>query len=261
MSVWVVVSRCAPECVAHELRPVALPRRIGRCLALACILVALLCSTRRTVRWSSRLLLRALGVKLLAPAGIPAGTLLAANHISWLDAVALLAVEPVTCVAKREVASWPVIGGMTRRLGTRYIHREGLRALPSIVSELADELRRGRTVAVFPGGTTWCGPPGGRFRRAAFQAALDAAAPIRPVTISYEQGGRPSTVPAFVGAGSLVASAREILRARDLIVRVDVHAVLEYDATESPPDARRRLADAAYQMVRTSAPAVPCSRS
>ncbi|WP_260478757.1 1-acyl-sn-glycerol-3-phosphate acyltransferase [Kibdelosporangium aridum] len=243
--------------MVHKLPPVGLPRRVARCLAGVCVLVVLLCSTRRTVRWTCRLLLRALGVKLAAPAQIPPGTLLAANHISWLDAVAVLAVEPVTFLAKQEVATWPIIGRVIRRVGTRFIHREGLRALPLTIGVLADELRHGRTVAVFPGGTTWCGPPGGRFRRAAFQAALDARAPVRPVTISYTQGGRPSTVPAFVGGGSLVASLWQVVRARDLIVRVDVHDPVDHGLTTFPPHARRELADAAYQAISASADTSP----
>ena len=61
---------------------------------------------------------------------------------------------------------------------------------------------QGESVVVLPKGTMCCGGAGGTFRRAAFQAAIDAVAPVRPVTFSYSQRGQPSTVTAFVGDSS-----------------------------------------------------------
>jgi 1-acyl-sn-glycerol-3-phosphate acyltransferase len=66
----------------------------------------------------------------------------------------------------------------------------------------AAALRAGRSVAVFPEGTTFCGAARGRFRPAVFQAAVDAGAPVAPVSIAYG-----STAPAF-GDDSLWSSVR-----------------------------------------------------
>ncbi|WP_245788205.1 lysophospholipid acyltransferase family protein [Amycolatopsis marina] len=179
----------------------------------------------------ARRVLDALDVRLEAPEhrlSVPGstGTLLVANHISWLDIVGLLAVEPAAFLAKREVADWPVFGPMASRMGTLFLDREALRALPDGVARLAALLRSGRSVVVFPEGTTWCSAPGGQFRRAAFQAALDAGAPVRPLTISYREGGVPSTIAAFVGDDTLAASLHRVASARDLTLRIDAHPVL-----------------------------------
>lgn len=195
--------------------------------------------------------MRALGVRLDAPDTLPRGELLASNHISWLDAIAILAVEPVTFLAKREVSRWPVVGRVTRRVGTVYINRAGMNELPSTVARLADRLHGGHTVAVFPAGTTWSEPPGGRFRSAVFQAALDAGAPVRPVAISYTQGGRPSTVAAFVGDDTIVVSIARILRARDLAVHIKVHEPVDYESGLPARQARRALAIASYRAVQS----------
>ncbi|AXB48976.1 hypothetical protein A4R43_32365 [Amycolatopsis albispora] len=182
--------------------------------------------------------LRALDVALDDSAYTPSepGTLVVANHISWLDIPVLLAVTDAVFVAKREVATWPFIGGLAKRAGTRFIDRHSLRGLPGTVAELAHTLRSGRSVMVFPEATTCCGVHSVPFRRAAFQAALDAGAPVQPVHISYWQGEFPSTVPAFVGDDTVVTSLRRVLRARALGVRI----------SSSPPLApfgdRRRLA-------------------
>ncbi|MEU9620690.1 lysophospholipid acyltransferase family protein [Streptomyces sp. NPDC088251] len=156
----------------------------------------------------------------------PTGTLVVANHISWLDVIVLLAVEPVTLLAKREVGTWPVIGTLARRIGTRFIDREGLRELPYTVAELARTLRTGQSVMVFPQGTTWCSVPGGTFRRATFQAAVDAGAPVRPVTIDYFQHGVPSTVAGFLGDEGFATSLRRVVGAGELSARVTTHRPL-----------------------------------
>ncbi|WP_327352510.1 lysophospholipid acyltransferase family protein [Streptomyces sp. NBC_01304] len=168
-------------------------------------------------------------LRVAGPAGpgtLTPGTLIAADHISWLDVVALLAREPVTVVAKREVGGWPVVGRLARAAGTCFIDRDRLRDLPDAVGRVRDALAGGRSVVVFPQGTTWCRASGGVFRRAMFQAALDAGAAVRPVTVSYLQGGVASTVAAFVGDDGFVPSLRRVARARGLAVRVQGHAPL-----------------------------------
>lgn len=174
------------------------------------------------------------------------GTLIVINHISWLDILALLAVEPVTLLAKREVGTWPVVGGLARRAGTHFIDRTSPRRLRHTVREVSELLGAGWSVAVFPQATTWCTADRGSFRRATFQAALDAGAPVRPVTLEYTQQGLPSTVAAFCGEDTFAASLRRVLAARALTVRVTAHPVL------NPADGfwdRRELAERAARAV------------
>ncbi|WP_228004422.1 lysophospholipid acyltransferase family protein [Amycolatopsis sp. YIM 10] len=182
--------------------------------------------------------MRALDVDVEHSAYTPSepGTLVVANHISWLDIPVMLALDSAVFLAKREVARWPFVGGLAMRSGTLFIDRHSYRGLPRTVAELARTLRSGRSVVVFPEATTCCGVHSAPFRRAAFQAALDAGAPIQPVRISYHQGDAPSTVPAFLGDDTLLTSVRRVLRARELRVRVSSSPLLE------PFGDRRRLA-------------------
>jgi len=60
--------------------------------------------------WSARLL-DILGFRLDADlAGVAPGSLIVANHISWLDVYAINAARPMAFVCKSEVRSWPLIG-------------------------------------------------------------------------------------------------------------------------------------------------------
>lgn len=245
-----VHSLCTPQrCVRHAVDPLSTVESIGRWVALARAV------SGPDLRTRARQVLDALGIRLAADMRQfsepgPTGTLIVANHISWLDIVALLAVEPAGFLAKREVASWPVIGRTARGLGTLFVDRHRLRALPASVAELAGALNSGRSVVAFPEATTWCSGPGGQFRRAPFQAALDAGAPVRPVRIEYLQAGEPSTVAAFVGDDTLLASMRRVCAARQLEIRLLAMPAIE------PADDRRALAARAQHMTRE---ALTCS--
>ena len=213
------MSPCVPTCLPAPAVPAGLKQALRFAAAGVVLLAALL--TLPVVRrraWLSacaRGLLRAIGVRLQAPRQRLdwRGVLVVANHSSWIDVLALTALAPVRLVAKREVGKWPLIGGLARCSGALFIDRAGLRALPGTIAELSAALREGDAVAVFPEGTTWCGTAAGPFRRAAFQAALQAGAPVRPVAISFRNpSGAPTQAAAFVGEQSLLDSTIRLLR-------------------------------------------------
>ncbi|MCF3176689.1 1-acyl-sn-glycerol-3-phosphate acyltransferase [Streptomyces sioyaensis] len=259
---WDVSSDCTPDCAAH-----ALPRVPARVVARRGAVFAH--TVRRALTDGTRLadpvrlrrhaaaLLDALDIRVEGATALSAGdgpgTLVVANHISWLDILALLAVEPVTLLAKREVGGWPVVGGLARRAGTHFIDRTNPRRLPDSVREVTELLGSGRSVAVFPQATTWCTAEQGAFRRATFQAALDAGAPVRPVTLDFAQHGLPSTVAAFCGEDTFAGSLRRVLAARGLTIRVTAHPALT--AADGDLD-RRELAALAARAVRGGRPSL-----
>lgn len=175
-------------------------------------------------RWS-RWVVRAAGVRvrITGPAAPGGGLLLVANHVSWLDIPLLAAVRPARMLAKSEIRDWPVAGWLTARSGALFIDRDRIRALPETVARIAGALRAGEAVTVFPEGSTWCGRAQGSFRRAAFQAALDAGVPVQPVRLSYRvTDGAAGTSAAFVGDDSLLASVWRVTRARALVAEAEV---------------------------------------
>ncbi|GAA3165745.1 lysophospholipid acyltransferase family protein [Streptomyces virens] len=235
MSVWLPGAPCTPRgCVRPTARPAAVPLAVLRLTAVAVLLLAgivLLPLGRRIpagpVRWWSRWIVRAAGVRVrIAGAAAPAGgLLLVANHISWLDVPLLAAVRPARMLAKTEIRRWPVAGALAARGGVLFIDLDRLRDLPGTVAAVAAVLRAGAAVAAFPEGSTWCGRAQGTFRRAVFQAALDAGVPVQPVRIRYlGAGGTPATAPAFVGDDTLLASLWRVASARGVVAEVEVVA-------------------------------------
>jgi 1-acyl-sn-glycerol-3-phosphate acyltransferase len=184
------------------------------------------------------------GLKL----GTGLGTLVVANHVSWLDIPAVLAVEGMRVVAKSDVRSWPVLGPMAARGGTVFIDRGNLRRLPDTVAEIAAALRAGQSELVFPEGSTWCGRTQGRFYPATFQAAIDAVAPVRAVSLRYRLAdATPTTVAAFLGADTLLASVLRVVATRGLVVELDAGPV-----ADSRGAARHSMATATAALVRPS---------
>jgi 1-acyl-sn-glycerol-3-phosphate acyltransferase len=243
-TLWQPRSTCGPACLpATEPRARASwVRQAGRLVALLGALllgVALVPvlpllnghGRRAAARTWARAVLGALGVRLVARGRPPAGrALLVANHISWLDIVALLAAAPVRMVAKHDVRRWPVIGALAAAGGTIFIDRTRPRSLPATVAEVAAALRAGGVVAAFPEGTTWCGASAGRFRGAMFQAALDAGATVVPV----------------LGDDSLWTSLRRVLAVPRLEVTLTATPALHPEAAAT----RQQLARVAEAAVR-----------
>ncbi|MEV6195517.1 lysophospholipid acyltransferase family protein [Streptomyces sp. NPDC051920] len=255
-SAWLPTAPCSPRGCVESARPwTGVPRAVLRLAALLAVVVlgvalvplAGLLPDRPRQRWIRRWCLavvHAAGVRTRITGAAPptGGVLIVADHVSWLDIPLLAAVRPARMVAKTEVRGWPVLGALAARGGTLFIDRDRLRALPGTVDRVAEALRGGSAVAAFPEGSTWCGRARGRYRRALFQAALDAGVPVQPVRIRYRSAdGAASTAPAFVGEDSLLASLWRVVSARGLVAETGLCPPLP---AGSHPD-RRSLAEAA----------------
>jgi hypothetical protein len=118
-------------------------------------------------------------------------------------------------VAKTEVGGWPVIGRLARASGVIFVDRARPRMLPQTVGQVADALRRGDAVQVFPEGTTTCGAHPVRWRPAFLQAALDAGAPVQRFTLLFS-----TQKAAFVSDETLLTSLWRVLRLRGLSITV-----------------------------------------
>jgi len=117
-----------------------------------------------------------------------AGGAIVANHASWLDIFVLNAGQPVTFVAKSEVAAWPGIGWLARATGTLFIRRDRHAARDHIAA-IRDRLIAGQRLVFFPEGTSTDGLRVLPFKTTLFAAFLDPAMPadltVQPVTLRY----------------------------------------------------------------------------
>jgi len=174
---------------------------------------------RRTRQWARKMLKR-IGVELEV-VGAPAQTgpiLLVANHISWVDIVALLALSPCRFVSKADVARWPLLGTLVNGGGTLFVKRESRRDAMRVVHRMVQGLKDGDILAVFPEGTTGDGSSVLPFHSSLIQAAISADAPVQPVAVQIvdSRSGRPSRAVSYMGDESLAGSIWRTLCAREL---------------------------------------------
>lgn len=118
--------------------------------------------------------------------------LLIANHVSWKDILVLGSLGDVTFVAKSEVRSWPVFGWLARLQRCVFIDRDNRRLAGGQASDMAERLKAGEIVVLFPEGTTSDGNRVLPFKTALFGAAAtalphvdDHAVFIQPVALAY----------------------------------------------------------------------------
>ena len=258
-SPWLPRASCDSSCVrvdpVQASRPTVVALRTA--VRLACVAMLLpavpllavpLPGRSRTQRIYCRLVLRCLGVRITTSGGPIrnlSGVLVVSGHVSWVDIFVIGAVLPGSFVARADLIEWPALGYVARRLKVIPIERSSLRRLPDVVRTIADRLSAGRTVVAFPEGTTWCGLGYGRFRPAMFQGAVDAGRPVQPLRLTYHhRDGRPSTIPAFIGDVSLLASVRRVITTRRTVCHVQVQSL------QLPGDDRRDLAARCEAAVR-----------
>lgn len=176
-----------------------------------------------------------------APAG--PGTLYVCNHISWLDIPVLGATLGADFIAKSDVGSWPLIGTLSRRTGILLVQRERRGETADQVAMIADRLARGRSLMLFPEGTTSDGTGILPFRSSLF-AAASAARMIQPLALAYltADGGaldaETQRAVGWVGEESLGAS---VARVTHMALSAEVRLLPAFAADAEP--GRKALAD------------------
>ncbi|MEO8278045.1 MAG: lysophospholipid acyltransferase family protein [Ideonella sp.] len=161
------------------------------------------------VQWWSIKVLRLMGVQLVQSGALrPGAKLLVANHVSWLDIMAIHSVCPeARFVSKADVRRWPVLGTLVAAAGTLFIERERKRDALRVVHTMAQSLAAGETVAIFPEGTTSDGRTLLPFHANLLQAAVSSESPIQSVVLAYsDSDAAVSETVSYVGDTTLIAS-------------------------------------------------------
>jgi 1-acyl-sn-glycerol-3-phosphate acyltransferase len=162
-----------------------------------------------TIRWWSKKMLTAMGIALRVEGAPAAGAgLFVANHISWLDIMVIHAVVPqARFVSKADVKSWPLISRLVDAGGTLYLERERKRDALRVIHVMADALRAGQTVAIFPEGTTTTGHGLLPFHANLLQAAISTGTSVQPAALRFSDAtDAVSAATEFVGATTLLES-------------------------------------------------------
>jgi 1-acyl-sn-glycerol-3-phosphate acyltransferase len=144
---------------------------------------------RALVHRLSRRLLATLAVRVTVggepPRARDVPVMIVANHVSWLDILAINAVHTVRFVAKSEIRKWPLVGWLSARVGTLFIEQTRRRHTAQINAGMVAAMQQGDTFAVFPEGYVSTGDMLRPFHASLLQPALTCNARLFPVAIRY----------------------------------------------------------------------------
>lgn len=192
--------------------------------------------------------------------------IIAPNHVSWIDILALGGQLPFCFLAKSEVATWPIVSAFATVQGTVFVDRKRRRSIPAANRALAERLLEGRSVLIFAEGTTNGPPLPGRFHSSHFAAARDLLATathhddvlVQPVAISYS-----SDLAAWIGDDDLLSHLWRTLRSPPIRCVLRFGEPMVYSRGSDRKVIATRLRDAICAMLaaRPADRAVPAAAS
>ena len=209
-------------------------------------------------QWAAQLLtILRVDVRWQGPVIAP-GTFVVSNHISWLDIPVLAAHGDIHFLSKAEVRQWPLVGRLALAAGTLFIRR-GSGESAQKAADIAVHLRDGRSICVFPEGTTTNGTQVRRFFRPLFDAPLQAGVAVQPLAIRYlNADGSADQQVAFIGDDVFQQHLWQLLlrdRICASVVQADMLPVEHGDNAES---LSRTAHTAVAELVRYPVP-IACS--
>jgi 1-acyl-sn-glycerol-3-phosphate acyltransferase len=229
-----------PFRVAHRLA------RLAWVVGAAGVRIAAGADAARVVHHTSRRVLQILGVDLQRTGEPPRSGILVANHLGYLDVIAIAATTPAVFVAKSEVRDWPVVGFFAARMGCIFAERTRPTRCGHSVTRIEEALSRGRLVVVFPEATSTPGETVLPFRSSLLEPAAGRTVGIAALAYTVEPGeGTAADRVCFWGSMSLVP---HLLGMLDLS---RIHARLAFEAYMGDATDRKALARALHGRVAT----------
>ena len=173
--------------------------------------------------WSLQFLaLWGIHVKVLGQPVVAGPALIVSNHISWLDISVIHAARHCRFVSKSDIRDWPLVGKLATGAGTLYIERSSRKDALRMVKDMADAMKEGDVVAVFPEGTTSDGRDLLPFHANLIQSAIQADAPVQPMSLKFVDAitGETSFAPCYIGDDTLIGSMWRTLTAPPILAVV-----------------------------------------
>jgi lyso-ornithine lipid O-acyltransferase len=132
--------------------------------------------------------LHGMGVEIALIGSFPERGAVISNHLGYLDIVVYAALHPCVFVSKAELATYPVLGWMTKMAGTVFVARghggSALRAKAGVEAIIKDDL----PVVFFPEGTTTNGSGMLKFRSGLLSQVRGVGAPVTAAHVCYRLG-------------------------------------------------------------------------
>lgn len=177
--------------------------------------------------------------------------LLVSNHMGFVDIVILFSQFPMLFVTSKEMKETPFLGLLTEMGGCIYVERRSRSRIKEELGTIADALKSGFRVALYPEATSTNGEQVLPFKKTLLMAAGQAGVPIQPAVINFrEVNGEGFTKKwrdhlCWYGDISFVTSLWKALTLKS--VTAELEFLPEIHAT--PEDDRSEIAARAHDMI------------
>lgn len=115
------------------------------------------------------------------------GRVFVMNHRSALDILVGLTFFQARILSRGDLAKWPVIGVLARRIGTLFVDRGSTMSGARAAAAMVRAVEAGLGILVFPEGTTYEGDEVRPFRLGAFTVACRTGTEVVPAGIAYRE--------------------------------------------------------------------------
>lgn len=116
---------------------------------------------------------------------VPTTALFVSNHLSYLDILVMSAHFPSLFITSMEVKQTPFLGLMADMGGSLFIERRTRKNIDREIDVIADALRQGFAVTLYPESTSTDGRSVLPLKRPLLKAAIVAGVPVQPVVLAY----------------------------------------------------------------------------
>jgi 1-acyl-sn-glycerol-3-phosphate acyltransferase len=178
-----------------------IPARVGATAATSAVLAAALVLEERLrgmpeerretyVRAWAKTLSRALAVEVVRegePPQLDKPHLVVSNHRSTIDIFLMLQLFGGHLLARGDMEGWPIMGKLAQMAGTLFVDRSDANSGAASIRRVTDRLQKGRTIGVFPEGTTFDDDEVRPFHAGAFMAIARVRGVVTPVGIAYAE--------------------------------------------------------------------------
>ena len=114
------------------------------------------------------------------------GSLIVANHMSYIDIISLASIYKSLYVTSTEMRDTPFLGQIVRAAGCVFVDRKSQNNRERELKDLTRALKAGGLVTIFPEATSTNGESVLKFKHGLFDAPLIAKTTTTPVTINYK---------------------------------------------------------------------------
>lgn len=148
--------------------------------------------------------------------------MIVSNHISWLDTVVILRLCFVRYIGKVEMLNWPILKTVIKAGGTIFINRRNKKDILNVNQQVANYLKNGSTIGLYPEGKTSDGKTIAPFKAPILEAALLADSKIFPVVLNYRKGQNQLATEVTFARVNWLQTVMNTLKLKDLTINVTI---------------------------------------